>query len=51
MAQPRFEFRILQGFPNDVQKVLNQWRNDYVIDILKMSNDGNNLFLLVKRSW
>jgi hypothetical protein len=33
----QIEYKILEGYPSDVQKKLNQWKHEYKIEVLGFS--------------
>ena len=43
------EYKIISGTTIDCQKILNQWKHDYVLDIISMSADKDLTVILLTR--
>ncbi len=43
------EWKVLQGLPSHVQKVLNQWKHKYYIHIHGMTSNGDIVTILLQR--
>jgi len=44
-----FEYRIVRGSDEHVQKVLNQWRHEYILKLMFVGMRGGELVVLLKR--
>ena len=45
------EYKILIKAPDEAQKALNQWRHNYIVEVVKTSYHANidRVFMLIKR--